>query len=59
MKFYDITRPTRIRYFVPDSERDARRLETLISNETAFQSPAKKAIILHGKYGTGKTELAR
>ena len=35
------------------------RLEMLVSNQTSFPSPAKKAIILHGKYGTGKTELAR
>lgn len=59
MNFYDITKPTRIRDFVPDSERDVRRLEMLVSNEMVFPSPAKKAIILHGKYGTGKTELAR
>lgn len=59
MEFYDTTKPTRIRDFVPDSERDVRRLEMLASNEMVFPSPAKKAIILHGRYGTGKTELAR
>lgn len=59
MKFYEITKPIRIRDFVPDSEGDVRRLEMLASNQMVFPSPAKKAIILHGKYGTGKTELAR
>ena len=59
MKFYNITKPTRISDFVPNSERDLHRLEMLVSNDLIFPSPARKAIILHGKYGTGKTELAR
>jgi DNA polymerase III delta prime subunit len=59
MNFYEMTKPTCIRDFVPDSERDLRRLEMLVTNELTFPSPAKKAIILHGKYGTGKSELAR
>jgi replication-associated recombination protein RarA len=59
MNFYNIIKPTRICDFVPDSETDIRRLEMLASNELNFPSSAKKAIILHGKYGTGKTELAK
>lgn len=59
MKFFDITKPTRIADFIADNERDISRLDMLVSNEMTFPSPSKKAIILHGKYGTGKTELAK
>jgi DNA polymerase III delta prime subunit len=59
MNFYETTKPTRIRDFVPDNERDLQRLEMLVTNELTFPNPAKKAIILHGKYGTGKSELAK
>jgi Cdc6-like AAA superfamily ATPase len=59
MSFYNTTKPKKVLDFVPDNERDIRRLEMLVSGAMAFPSSAKKAIILHGKYGTGKTELAR
>ena len=59
MDFYERTKPTQCSHFVADNVLQIRKLEMLTSNELTFPSPAKKAIILHGKYGTGKTELAK
>lgn len=59
MNFYRDIRPKHICDFVPDSEEQLNKLEMLVKNQITFPSPSKKSIILHGRYGTGKTELAK
>ena len=59
MNFYEITKPNQCSHFIADNVTYIRKLEMLAKNELTFPSPAKKSIILHGKYGTGKTELAK
>jgi tRNA A37 threonylcarbamoyladenosine biosynthesis protein TsaE len=59
MNFYDNIKPTQIQDFIYDDEKHLRKLELLIKNKITFPSPFKKIIILHGKYGTGKSELAK
>lgn len=59
MNFYEETAPTQIADFIADDSKQIRKLEMLIKNELTFPSPAKKCIILHGRYGTGKTVLAK
>lgn len=59
MNFYEITKPNQCSHFIADNVNYIRKLEMLAKNELTFPSPAKKSIILHGKYGTGKTELAK
>lgn len=59
MNFYDDVKPSEIRHFIPDNEKDLRRLEMISENQLSFPNPSKKCIILHGRYGTGKTELVK
>ena len=59
MHFYEKIKPTQIQDFIYDDEKHLRKLELLIKNKITFPSPFKKIIILHGKYGTGKSELAK
>lgn len=59
MNFYEAVKPKCLRDFVPDSERDLELLERIFSKQVIFPNPAKRAILLHGAYGSGKTELAR
>lgn len=59
LDFYEKTRPTQLSHFVADDEKQMKRLELLTTNKLSFPNQAKKSIILHGRYGTGKTELAK
>lgn len=59
MNFYEVTQPTKCSQFIADNEQQIIKLELLATNKLTFPSPSKKSIILHGKYGTGKTELAK
>jgi len=59
MNFYEKIRPTQLSHFVADDEMQMTRLELLTTNQLTFPSQTKKSIILHGRYGTGKTELAK
>ena len=59
MNFYEKTRPTQLSHFVADNEKQMTHLELLITNKLTFPSDAKKCILLHGKFGTGKTALAK
>jgi len=59
MNFYEKIKPTQIQDFIYDDEKHLRKLDLLIKNKITFPSPFKKIIILHGKYGTGKSELAK
>lgn len=59
MTFYETVKPKGIRDFVPDYQEHLDLLERIVTNQVAFPNPAKRAILLHGAYGTGKTELAR
>lgn len=59
MDFYKVVKPKCLRDFVPDSDRDLQFLERIVSTQVTFPNPAKRAILLHGAYGSGKTELAR
>ena len=59
MNFYEVCKPKNVRDFVPDSEQDLELLELIVTAQVTFPSPAKRAILLHGAYGSGKTELAQ
>jgi|TARA_B110000503_G_scaffold130439_1_gene203841 replication-associated recombination protein RarA len=59
MNFYKDTLPKQISEFIADDEIQLSKLEMLVTNKITFPSPSKKAIILYGRYGTGKTELAK
>ena len=59
MNFYQMIHPQKISDFVPDDFKQIQKLEMLTNGKLMFPSPAKRAIILHGKFGTGKTELAK
>lgn len=59
MNFYEKTSPSQISDFIADDSKQIRRLEMLVKNELTFPSDAKKCIILHGRYGAGKTALAK
>ena len=59
MKFYEETAPTQIADFIADDIKQIRKLEMLVKGELTFPSDAKRCIILHGRYGTGKTVLAK
>ena len=59
MNFYEKTRPSQLSHFIADDEKQMTRLELLTTNKLTFPNQAKKSIILHGRYGTGKTELAK
>jgi replication-associated recombination protein RarA len=59
MNFYKDTAPKMISDFIADDETQLNKLEMLVTNKITFPSPSKKAIILHGRFGTGKTELAK
>lgn len=59
MNFFEITRPRRIADFIFENDRDIRRLEMLVEGQVTFPSPAKNSILLHGKHGSGKTQLAK
>lgn len=59
MNFYSQVAPTQIADFIADDSKQIRKLEMLVKGELTFPSDAKKSIILHGRYGTGKTVLAK
>ena len=50
MNFYEITKPNQCSHFIADNVNYIRKLEMLATNELTFPSPAKKSIILQGKY---------
>ena len=59
MNFYNQVAPNQIADFIADDSEQIRKLEMLVKGELTFPSDAKKSIILHGRYGTGKTVLAK
>ena len=59
MNIFEDTKPTSIFDFIADSDRELRKLDLIVTNQITFPSDGKRAILLHGKYGSGKTQLAK
>lgn len=59
MNIYEKYECKKISDFIADDETHTARLKAIVSNEITFPSSGKRAILLHGRYGSGKTSLAR
>ena len=51
--------PIAIEDFIADNDRELLRLKLISENKINFPNDGRKAILLHGKFGTGKTKLAK
>lgn len=59
MNIFEETKPVSILDFIADDDREIRKLDLIARNQITFPSDGKKAVLLHGRYGTGKTKLAK